>query len=154
MIDRTEMKRGIGKFAQVSWSSMEKNQLDESLGKETGIYIAFPTSRVMKSIYRPKNYKTLVNDQHTKVGITKNSFASRRKSYTDNFDNQVNFIPLAIVHPDQLNKAETSILKVIREKYKRVGRAREWFHTQNRDDLIELILTTLTASDIEHELID
>jgi len=154
MIDRTEMNKGTGKLARVSWPSMEKMQLDESLGKEKGIYIAFPTSRVMKSIYRPKNYKTMVNEQHTKVGITKNSFKSRRKGYIDNFDNQVNFIPIAIVHPDQLNKAETSILAVIREKYKRVGRAREWFHTQNRDDLVELILTTLAASDIEHKLIN
>lgn len=154
MIDRIEMKKGTGKFAHVSWSSMEKLQLDESLGKETGIYIAFPTSRVMKSIYRPKNYKTLVNDQHTKVGITKKSFASRRKGYVDNFDNHVNFIPLAIVHHDQLDVAESAVLGAINEKYKRVGRAREWFHTHEHNDLIELVFATLKAQNIDHEPID
>jgi hypothetical protein len=154
MIDRTEMKKGIGKFAHVYWSDMEKKQLEESLGKERGIYIAFPTSRVLKSIYRPKNYKTLVNDQHTKVGITKNSFAQRRKGYVDNFDNKVNFIPLAIVPLDKLDEAENLILGEICKKYTKVGRSREWFSTQNREDIIELILTTLTASGIEHKAID
>lgn len=48
----------------------------------------------------------MVNDQHTKVGITKKSFASRCKGYIDNFDNKVNFIPLAIVPSDQLDEAE------------------------------------------------
>ena len=67
----------------------------------------------------------MVNDQHTKVGITKKSFASRCKGYIDNFDNKVNFIPLAIVPSDQLDEAEDLILGVLRKKYTKVGRSRE-----------------------------
>jgi hypothetical protein len=42
-------------------------------------YIVYPTSSILKPIYR--GYKTMVNDNHTKAGITENSFDSRKKSY-------------------------------------------------------------------------
>jgi hypothetical protein len=59
--------------------------------------------------------QTMVNDQHTKVGIAKNSFASRRKGYIGNFDNEVEFIPIAIVHMGQLIEFERLSLSTIRK---------------------------------------
>lgn len=42
-------------------------------------YTAYPTSSIPKPIYH--GYKTMVNDNHMKIGITENSFDSRKKSY-------------------------------------------------------------------------
>ena len=121
--------------------------------QRTGIYIAHPTSPVLKSIYRPKNYKTTVNNQHTKVGIAKKSFASRRKGYVDNFDNEVEFIPITLIPLEQLVKAEHLILNAIHKKYKKVGRSREWFNTSMRQEIAGIIIATLDESGIAHEQI-
>jgi hypothetical protein len=120
---------------------------------KTGIYIAYPTSPILKSIYRPKNYKTMVNDQHTKVGIAKDSFASRRKGYVGNFDNEVEFIPIAIVPLGDLIEAENLILGKICNEFTRVGRAREWFNTSEHQRIVEIVVSTLASSDFEHERI-
>ena len=45
---------------------------------ETGVYLAYPTTSVLKPVYR--GYKAQVNDMHTKVGITEDSFSSRKNS--------------------------------------------------------------------------
>ena len=120
---------------------------------KTGVYIAYPTSPILKSIYRPKNYKIMVNDQHTKVGIAKDSFASRRKGYVGNFDNEVEFIPIAVVPLEQLIEAERHILSAVRNKYTRVGRAREWFNTPERQRIVEIVVATLATSGFDHERI-
>lgn len=120
---------------------------------KTGIYIAYPTSSAMKSIYRPKNYKTMVNDRHTKVGIAKDSFASRRKGYVGNFDNEVNFIPIAIVPREQLGEAERYIIHAIHKNYERVGRAREWFDTSDHEKIVEIIFANLNEGGFSHEKI-
>jgi hypothetical protein len=121
--------------------------------KQTGIYIAYPTTPELKSIYRPKNYKTMVNDQHTKIGIAKDSFNSRAKGYYGNFDNEVVFIPLVIIDIKHLELIEKTILSEIKTEFARVGRAREWFNTINRERIIEIVFCTLKLSGIEYERI-
>jgi len=86
----------------------------------------------LKSIYRPKNYKTRVNDKHTKIGIAKDSFNARSKGYYSNFDNEVIFTPVAIVEKESLEQIEKEILRQIEFEFERVGRAREWFKTTDR----------------------
>jgi len=130
-----------------------KDRVAVNIEQKTGIYIAYPTSPLLKSIYRPGSYKTKVNDQHTKVGIATKSFASRRKVYFDNFDNEVEFIPITIISSDQLKKAEQLILVEIKRKYKKVGRSREWFNTPKRQEIVEIIISTLAESGIAHEQI-
>ena len=127
--------------------------MENDIDGKTGVYIAYPTSPILKSIYRPKNYKTMVNDQHTKVGIAKDSFASRRKGYVGNFDNEVEFIPIAVVPMEQLIEAENYILDEIRKEYTRVGRAREWFNTSEHQRIVEIVIATLASSGVEHERI-
>lgn len=121
--------------------------------KNTGIYIAYPTTEKMKSIYRPKNYKTLVNNQHTKVGIAKDSFTSRSKGYYSNFDNEVVFTPLIIIEEEHLKVIENIILNEIAKEYKKVGRAREWFNTTNRERIIDIISNTMINSGISYKFI-
>ena len=124
-----------------------------NVADRTGIYIAFPTTDVLKSIYKPKKYKTKVNDQHTKVGIAKDCFAARRKGYVTNFDNEVQFIPVVSISISELEEAERLVLNRLCQEFQRVGRAREWFNTNDRDKIIELIEITLASSNIRHEFI-
>ena len=121
--------------------------------EQTGIYIAYPTTSELKSIYKPKNYKTMVNDQHTKVGIAKDSFNSRSKGYYGNFDNEVDFIPLVIIDVKHLGQIEKIILSEINAEFSKVGRAREWFDTTNRKRVTEIVFSTIVASGIEYKRI-
>jgi len=73
---------------------VNKNHINSSVTTSSFFSIAIPTSAVLKSIYRVQNYKTQVNNEHLKIGITKDSFESRSRCYYDNFDNEVEFIPL------------------------------------------------------------
>lgn len=107
----------------------------------TGIYIAYPTSPVLKPIYR--NYKTMVNDRHTKVGIAQDSFTARKSSYLKTFDGEVEFICVASRPKSELKKMEDTILSRLCSKYLRVGHAREWFETTERDNVIALVLEAL-----------
>lgn len=127
--------------------------MNEEIYKKTGIYIAYPTSSVLKSIYKAGDYKTRVNDQHTKVGIAKDSFKSRSKGYLGNFDNEVEFIPIVFVDKRHLKRAEDMILSEIKLEFSKVGRAREWFDTLNRKRISDLIFNTLATSGIEYETI-
>ena len=95
----------------------------------------------------------MVNDQPTKVGIAKDSFASRRKGYVGNFDNEVAFIPIVVVPLEQLIDAERLILSAIRNEYTRVGHSREWFNTPERMRIVEIVIATLAASGFDHERI-
>lgn len=121
--------------------------------KQTGIYIAYPTTSELKSIYKSKNYKTMVNSQHTKVGIAKDSFNSRSKGYYGNFDNEVDFIPLVIIDVKHLGHIEKIILSEINAEFSKVGRAREWFDTTNRKRVTEIVFSTIVASGIEYKRI-
>ena len=120
---------------------------------QTGIYIARPTSAVLKSIYRAKNYKTKVNKEHLKIGITKDSFQSRSKCYYDNFDDEVEFIPLVAINRDVLKDVENKVLIQIKEEFKTVGKAREWFNTNDKNRIISILMNTLEEENVKFELI-
>ena len=125
--------------------------MNKQMIEQTGIYIAYPTTSELKSIYKPKNYKTMVNNQHTKVGIAKDSFNSRSKGYYGNFDNEVDFIPLFIIDVKHLGQIEKIILSEINAEFSKVGRAREWFDTTNRKKVTEIVFSTIVASGIEYK---
>jgi hypothetical protein len=127
--------------------------MNKQIIEQTGIYIAYPTTSELKSIYKPKNYKTMVNDQHTKVGIAKDSFNSRSKGYYGNFDNEVDFIPLVIIDVKHLGQIEKFILSEINAEFSKVGRAREWFDTTNRKRVTEIVFSTIVASGTEYKRI-
>ena len=95
------------------------------------------------------NYKTKVNHSHTKVGIAKDSFNARKKSYLRDFDNEVEFIPVAIIPERNLEQIEKIILEKIKKRYSKVGYATEWFDTDNRDKILQLISQTLTENNIK-----
>lgn len=115
----------------------------------TGIYIAYPTSATLKSIHPPKNYKTKVNNSHTKIGIAKDSFKARKTSYFRDFDNEVEFIPVAKIAENQLEQVEKAILEKVKMRYKKVGYAREWFDTDNRNEILQLISEILEEHSIK-----
>jgi hypothetical protein len=120
----------------------------------TGIYLAYPTSPEPKSIYRQKSYKTLVNDKHTKIGIAKDSFKAREKGYATNFDNQVGFLPLVIIEDiEKLKTFEKHLLKVIEVEHYKVGRAREWFATNNHQSIKDMVAQALLSFDGTYEYI-
>jgi hypothetical protein len=103
----------------------------------TGIYIAYPTSPTLKPIYR--GYTTMVNDRHTKVGIARDSFAARRNSYVGTFDGEVVFLPVAVIDAQHVEAIEQVILAKLCERFRRVGRAREWFDTTDREAFLGVI---------------
>ncbi|MEA1051904.1 hypothetical protein U5801_19135 [Lamprobacter modestohalophilus] len=99
----------------------------------TGLYIAFPTSPTLKPIYA--GYKTLVNNQHTKVGIARDSFMARKQSYVGTFEGEVEFWPIVEVAREQLKGVEDQLLARLSQRYTKVGRAREWFNTTDRAEI-------------------
>ena len=105
---------------------------------DTGVYIAFPTSETMKPIYRGS--KTKVNSRHTKVGITTDSFATRGSGYAKTFDGEVTFTRLAAVPANRLKALEDRILATVARRFHRVGSAREWFDTDDREAITEIVL--------------
>ncbi len=121
---------------------------------QTGIYLAYPKSPNLKSIYRQKKYKTEVNETHTKVGIAKNSFKAREKGYLKNFDEEVVFAPLAIiVDLDELKRVEDLILEALRLEFENEKPSREWFRTSNHEKVTEIIIQVLTLNQITHKFI-
>ncbi len=130
----------------------DDTKTENSLDK-TGIYIAFPTSSTIKSIYPQKQYKAMVNNQHTKVGIAKDSLRARKLSYLRTFDNEVEFVPIAVVEQEFLKSVEERIILEIRSRFSRVGKSREWFHTSDRRKVFEIVSQILLESNIEHELL-
>jgi hypothetical protein len=128
--------------------------LNTDILESTGIYIVYPTSPTLKSIYRAKHYKTKVNDQHIKVGIAKESFRSRKSGYLGNFDSEVEFLPFILMRQEFLENAERKVIAAIRTKFSRVGHSREWFNTSNIQEITKIIAKTLLENNIEHERID
>ena len=107
----------------------------------TGVYIAYPTSAILRPIYR--GYTTKVNNQHTKVGIAQDSFSARRRSYLGTFDGEVTFTPIAEIPAGDLPAAESKILAAIGARFQRVERAQEWFATDDRQTIVEITLRAL-----------
>ena len=95
----------------------------------------------------------MVNDQHTKVGIAKDSLGARKRSYLKTFDNEVEFIPVAVVDQEVLQVIERRIIRELRSRFSKVGRSREWFYTSDRQKVIAIISRTLSESNIAHELL-
>ena len=114
-----------------------------------GIYIAFPTTSLLQSIYKPKNYKTKVNHLHTKIGITIDNFKNRSKCYYDNFGPEFIFTPLFIIEDNQeILSGEKKMLEAIKQKFKRQGRAREWFDTTERNLIINIMTQILKDNNV------
>lgn len=107
----------------------------------TGVYMAFPTTSVLKPIYR--KLKTQVNDRHTKVGITIDSFAVREREYKKTFGGEVEFVPLAEVPAQLLAAIESKVLEELCARFQRVGHAREWFSTTEREVVAEIVLSVV-----------
>lgn len=103
----------------------------------TGSYMAYPTTTELKPTYR--KHKSMVNLNHTKVGITTDCFRKRSNEYHRTFNNEVNFIPLLAMPADELALIEGEILNALRNKYNNVGRTREWFDTSDREDIVQII---------------
>jgi hypothetical protein len=106
-----------------------------------GIYLAYPTSPALKPIY--PGYKTLVNDRHTKVGKVESGFSDGQRRYLEVFDGEVCFRPLREVPLERLRQVEKRVLRELAERYKRVGRAREWFDTDDREAVASLVVSTI-----------
>ena len=111
-----------------------------------GMYITYTKSNKFESIFKPKNYKTKINKEFTKFGITEKDFKSRKKCYTDNFGEDIVFIPIPVSEGINLKALEKEILKMLKLKYQRAGRAREWFHTTDRSYIISLIKGVILQS--------
>lgn len=102
-----------------------------------GIYLAYPTTSQLKHIDR--NLKTRVNHFHTKVGKTSSSFKVRQAQYEKVFDKEVKFEPLAEVPPELIAEVEQEILSRLAVRYSRVGYAREWFDTDDRETVASIV---------------
>ena len=107
----------------------------------TGVYLAYPTTSVLKPIYR--KLKTQVNDQHTKVGITIDSFAIREREYRNTFQNELVFVPLVEAPANRLPEIEKLLLVELRSRYSRVGKAREWFDSTDRNEIAKVVLSVV-----------
>ncbi len=103
----------------------------------TGIYLAYPTSQQLKRTYR--NHTSLVNDQHTKVGITVKSFRERGSEYMRTFGGEVKFVPLVSMSPHKLAAIEKVLLAALKSEFLTVGRTKEWFNTADRNRIIEIV---------------
>ena len=122
--------------------TLESSQGAAVIDKQgTGFYIAYPTTTELKPIYR--GLKTMVNNRHTKVGVTVKSFLSREREYLGTFGGEVEFVPIAEVPASQLELLEQIILDKVCEKYRKVGNAREWFDTDDRESIVAIVLSVL-----------
>ncbi len=95
----------------------------------------------------------MVNDQHTKVGIAKDSLKARKLSYLRTFGNEVEFIPVAVVEQEFLKSIEDRIILELRSRFSSVGKSREWFHTSDRQKVFGIVSQLLFESNVEHELL-
>jgi hypothetical protein len=102
-----------------------------SMDTRNGIYLVYPTSPIMKSIWKPS--KTQVNDQFTKVGQASRGFDQRRRDYTSKraFGTEVVFKPIVEVPLERLDMVEARVLDEMNKRYEAVigghGRPIEWY---------------------------
>lgn len=121
----------------------ERNSMDLNA---TGIYIAYPTTSTLKPIYR--GYKTMVNNQHTKVGMAQDSFRSRRNGYLITFNGEIDFIPVAKISLDILPQIEKIVISSVAKQYEKIGRSQEWFATSDHQSVIGIILRILKEKNL------
>ncbi len=128
--------------------------MDSRTHEQAGMFIAYPTSSVLKSIFSPKGYEAMVNDQHTKIGITKRSFRETLfRNYLKTFDNMVELVPVTLINPDKLDHAKSVVLKEMRSQFAKVDRTRDWFWSNDHERIKDVVAKTLTASGVKHEYI-
>jgi hypothetical protein len=124
---------------------MKKSALDAQNAlispQAIGVYMAYPTSDVLKPIYRL--LKTQVNIAHTKVGITIKSFGEREREYRRTFQNEVTFVRVAAVPLALIPVVEAAILADLGGCYSRVGKAREWFECADREAVLQRVLAVI-----------
>ena len=106
-----------------------------------GIYMAYPTSEILKPIYR--GYKTKVNRHHTKVGRSKDPLSTRAGHYKNTFDGEVVFEPLANFEIHDLEQIESAIKAKLRTEFRNVGRAREWFDTSDHETVRSMVMEVI-----------
>ena len=123
----------------------------EDLKEKIGIYIAYPTSSEFKPIYY--KFKTKVNNNHTKVGKCENGFLGREKNYQKTFDKEVEFHPIVILKKVEDLDVEKDVIDVLKEKYKKVGFALEWFDTNDHESVIKIIVDVVKKSGVDYELV-
>ena len=107
----------------------------------TGLYMAYPTTSELKPI--ANGYQTMVNDQHTNIGMTTVSFSDRKQGYLDTFDGEVEFIPLVEVPADQVKQLRDEILLELGKRFTRAGNSTQWFETNQRDEFSRIALQTV-----------
>jgi hypothetical protein len=124
----------------------------EDLKEKIGIYIAYPTTSELKPIF--KGLKTKVNNNHTKVGKCENGFLGREKDYHKTFNNEVEFHPIVILNTNEdVKETEELLLRILKEKYKKVGFAQEWFDTNDHESVIKIIVDVVKKSSVDYELV-
>ena len=123
------------------------------ISEETGIYLVYTKSTKLQSIYKAKNYKTQVNNQYTKIGITQNSFASRKKTYEANFGSDLVFKELIILDKKHLKNVEDEIINKLKQEFNKVGSSREWFDTTDRGRIIEIVRDILSKTNFYYEVV-
>lgn len=107
----------------------------------TGIYIAYPRSETFKVAHEGPG--TLVNCRHTKVGFATDSFDASASKYRQQLDNRVKFIPIAEVAGRDLPQLEKTVLSALDRRYARVGASKNWFDTEDRASIIDMIYSLL-----------
>jgi hypothetical protein len=128
--------------------------MDDDTNGQVGLFIAYPTSSTMKSIFSPKGYKATVNRQHTKIGITKRGFKETlARNFVKTFDGQVEILPVALIAPEYLDGAKAKVRKALSQRFPIVDETKDWFHSSDHNKFKDIIGKTLAASGIEHEYI-
>lgn len=132
---------------------MRNFELDPTIANKKGIYIAYPLTNELQSIYKPKSYKTTVNKNYTKVGLTVKTFKSRAKCYYDNFGMLFKFIPVFIINNDaDIVAVEKKILEAIENEFTKRGRSREWFETTDREYIVKIAQEVLDENKIKYSV--
>lgn len=117
--------------------------------KGTGVYIAYPRREKFRVAHTGPG--TLVNCRHTKIGFATDSFHSSAANYRKVFNNQVKFIPLAEVAPQELSQLEKKVMSAMKKRFEQVGASHYWFNTQDRAAIIALVYGLLSPAANETE---
>jgi hypothetical protein len=121
-----------------------------------GIYVAKILSDDPMPVTRDKRYVETcarVDKNNVKVGKAKN-FAIRQSNYWTDFDEEnVVFIPLAILN--DIHRAETAILRHLKKYRMRSpkGRMMDWLENIETETVIEAVYLVLDKEGIPHEII-
>ena len=81
------------------------------------------------------------------------AFLAVKKGYLENFDNEVDFIPVATIGSEHLGHIEAQIISAIQSEFQKVEQTNEWFDTSDRQRILEIISNTLATSGIEYQYI-